>query len=84
MPHVTLTELRANMAKHLDQIEADRTELVVTRQNHEAMVILPLAEFEGMRETLHLLSTPANADHLRRSIAELNAGKGIERALIEE
>lgn len=84
MPHVTLTELRANMAKHLDQIEADRTELVVTRQNHEPVVILPLAEFEGMRETLHLLSTPANADHLRRSIAELNAGKGTERTLIEE
>ena len=83
MPHVTLTELRANMAKHLDQIEADRTELVVTRQNHEPVVILPLAEFEGMRETLHLLSTPANADHLRRSIAELDAGKGVERALIE-
>lgn len=84
MPHVTLTELRANMAKHLDQIEADRTELVVTRQNHEPVVILPLSEFEGMRETLHLLSTPANADHLRRSIAELDAGKGIERTLIEE
>ncbi|TSD90804.1 type II toxin-antitoxin system prevent-host-death family antitoxin [Mycobacterium sp. KBS0706] len=84
MTHVTLTELRANMAKHLDQIEADRTELVVTRQNHEPVVILPLSEFEGMRETLHLLSTPANADHLRRSIAELDAGKGIERTLIEE
>ncbi|MGK9232676.1 type II toxin-antitoxin system prevent-host-death family antitoxin [Inquilinus limosus] len=84
MPHVTLTELRANMAKHLDQIEADRTELVVTRQNHEPVVILPLAEFEGLRETLHLLSTPANADHLRRSIAELDAGKGTERTLIEE
>ena len=84
MPHVTLTELRANMAKHLDQIEADRTELVVTRQNHEPVVILPLAEFEGLRETVHLLGTPANAEHLRRSIAELDAGKGTERTLIEE
>lgn len=84
MPHVTLTELRANMAKHLDQIEADRTELVVTRQNHEPVVILPLAEFEGLRETVHLLGTPANAEHLRRSIAELDAGKGGERVLIEE
>ena len=36
-----------------------------------------------MRETAYLLSTPANADHLRRSIAELDAGKGVERALIE-
>ncbi|KGM35477.1 type II toxin-antitoxin system Phd/YefM family antitoxin [Inquilinus limosus] len=84
MPHVTLTELRANMAKHLDQIESDRTELVVTRQNHEPVVILPLSEFEGLRETVHLLGTPANAERLRRSIAELDAGEGTERALIEE
>lgn len=84
MLHVTFTDLRANMAKHLDRVEADRAELVVTRQNREPMVILPLAELEGLRETIHLLGTPANADHLRRSIAELDAGKGTERILIEE
>lgn len=84
MAHVTLTDLRANMAKHFDKLEEDRTELVVTRQNHEPLVIMPLAELEGLRETLHLLSTPANAERLRQSIAELDAGKGVERDLIEE
>ncbi|MFI5012819.1 MAG: type II toxin-antitoxin system Phd/YefM family antitoxin [Hyphomicrobiales bacterium] len=84
MSHITFTDLRANMAKHFDQIESDRTELVVTRQNHEPVVIMPLAELAGLRETLHLLSTPANANHLRRSIDQLNAGKGVERSLIEE
>lgn len=84
MGHVTLTDLRANMAKHFDKLEEDRTELVVTRQNHEPLVIMPLAELEGLRETLHLLSTPANAERLRQSIAELDAGKGVERDLIEE
>jgi antitoxin YefM len=83
MSHVSFTELRANMAKHFDQMEADRTELVVTRQNHEPVVMMPLAELEGLRETLHLLSTPANAERLFRSIAELDAGKGRERKLIE-
>lgn len=83
MTYVTLTELRANMAKHLDRIEADRTELVVTRQNHEPVVIMALSELEGLRETLHLLSSRANAEHLQRSIDELNAGLGVERDLIE-
>jgi len=83
MSHISFTELRANMAKHFDKVEADRTELVVTRQNHEPVVVMPLAELDGLRETLHLLSTPANADHLLRSIAELEAGKGKERTLIE-
>ena len=39
MAHVTFTDLRNNLASHLDKIEADRTELVVTRQNHEPVVI---------------------------------------------
>jgi len=82
MGHVNFTELRANMAQHFDQVEADRTELVVTRQDHEPLVLLPLAELEGLRETLHLLSSRANAERLQRSIAELDAGAGIERALI--
>jgi len=84
MTHVSFSDLRANMAKHLDRVLADRSELVVTRQNHEPVVILPLAELEGLRETLHLLSTPANAEHIRASVAELDAGKGRERALTEK
>jgi antitoxin YefM len=83
MGYVTLTELRANMAKHFDRLEQDRTELVVTRQNHEPVVIMPLAELEGLRETLHLLGSPANAERLRQSIAELDAGKGVERNLVD-
>lgn len=84
MTYVTLTELRANMAKHFDKVEEDRIELIVTRQNHEPVVVMALSELEGLRETLHLLSSPANAEHLRQSIAELDAGNGLERDLIEE
>lgn len=83
MTYVTLTELRANMAKHLDKIEADRTELVVTRQNHEPVVVLPLSDWEGMKETLYLLSNPFNAERLLKSVEEANAGKLEEHELIE-
>jgi antitoxin YefM len=83
MANVTLTELRANMAKHFDKVEADRVELVITRQNHEPLVVMPLAELEGLRETLHLLSSPANAEHILASIAEADAGNLMERELIE-
>jgi antitoxin YefM len=36
-----------------------------------------------MEETLHLLSSPRNAERLREAIAELDAGGGAERELIE-
>jgi len=83
MPQGTYTEFRAQLATHLDRVERDRTELVVTRQNRPDMVVMPLAELESLRETMHLLSTPANATRLLEGIAELDAGAGTERGLIE-
>ena len=55
----------------------------MTRQGHEPVVLMTLAELEGLRETLHILSSPANAERLNRSIAALDAGKGVERDLID-
>jgi PHD/YefM family antitoxin component YafN of YafNO toxin-antitoxin module len=37
-----------------------------------------------MRETDYLLSNPANAAHLRKSVAELNDGRGEVHELIED
>ena len=84
MRHVSFTDLRNNLATHLDRVDDDRDELIVTRQNRNPMVIVALAEWEGMKETLHLLSSPANAERLRESFAELDAGRGFERVLMEE
>lgn len=38
---------------------------------------------DSIDETEYLLSSPANARHLARSLAQLNEGKGIERNLID-
>ena len=83
MRHVTFTDLRNNLATHLDKVEDDRDELIVTRQNHDPVVIVTLSDWEGMKETLYLLSNPANAEHLLNSIADANAGKMTGRELIE-
>jgi antitoxin YefM len=83
MSPVTFTDLRDNLASHLDRVENDRTELVVTRQNHEPVVIVSLSDWEGMKETLHLLSAPANAERLFESIAQLDRGNGRERRVVE-
>lgn len=83
MKILSLSELRANMARHFDSIEADRDEIVVTRQNREPMVIMSLADFEGWKETIHLLASPANRDRLLKSIAALDAGRGVAKTVDE-
>ena len=83
MGYVTFTDFRNNLATHLDKIEEDRVELIVTRQNRTPSVIMLLSEWEGMKETLHLLSTKANAERLLSAMADANAGRAVERDLIE-
>ena len=81
MPEIAFTEFQADPAAHLDRLGADRTLLIVARPNHEPLAILPLSELKGLRETLHLLSSPVNGERLLRSIAELDAGRGEERTI---
>jgi antitoxin YefM len=77
--HVRLTEFRQNIATHFDNVIASRAPLLVTRQGSEALVLIAEGEYESMQETLHLLSTPANSDRLRESIAQLRGEELIEK-----
>ncbi|WP_433494725.1 type II toxin-antitoxin system Phd/YefM family antitoxin [Micromonospora sp. CA-248089] len=83
MRTVNFTQLRQNLAAELDSVINDAEEVVVTRSGHEPVVIVPLAEYEAMKETEYLLRNPTNAAALRRSIAELEEGDAAERELID-
>ena len=54
----------------LDYVEPHR-EATITRAGHESAVVLPLSEYESLRETMYLMSSPANACRLMNSIARL-------------
>ncbi len=83
MGHVTFTELRQRMARYFDQVTGDREPLVVTRQGgKENVVILSEAEFAGWRETVHLLSSPKNAERLVESVRQAREGGAREHALL--
>lgn len=83
MRSLSISETRANLKSVLDCVVADKAPIAITRQKGEGVVIISQSEWEGIEETLHLLASPANARDLLESIAELDAGKGVERKLIE-
>ncbi|MBM0202539.1 type II toxin-antitoxin system Phd/YefM family antitoxin [Micromonospora sp. NPDC051227] len=83
MRTVNFTQLRQNLAAELDSVINDAEEVVVTRSGHEPVVIVPLAEYESMKETEYLLRSPSNAAALRRSIKELEGDDAAEHDLID-
>ncbi|TPE54109.1 type II toxin-antitoxin system prevent-host-death family antitoxin [Maribrevibacterium harenarium] len=47
-------------------------------------VVMSLDYYNSLMEIVHLLRSPANAEHLNRSIAQFKAGKVTQRDLIDE
>lgn len=83
MDTVSYSELRQNLKARMDKVCDDHAPLLVTRKNGEPVVMMSLAEYEGLEETLHLLASPVNAERLLQSIAEANAGRLTEHELLE-
>ncbi|MEA3057502.1 MAG: antitoxin YefM [Sphingomonadales bacterium] len=83
MKTISISDTRANLKAVVDRVVADKAPIAITRQKGEGVVMISQSEWEGIEETLHLLASPANAKHLMDGIAELDAGRGEERELIE-
>jgi antitoxin YefM len=78
------SDLRKNLADVLDSVTRDHEPVIVTRERGKpAAIILSLEDFASFEETRHLMSSPANAERLLKSIEELEKGEGAARDLID-
>ncbi|WP_295689158.1 type II toxin-antitoxin system Phd/YefM family antitoxin [uncultured Brevibacterium sp.] len=73
MRNVGFTDLRANFTRVLDGVANDREAVVVVRNGHEPVVIVPLAEYEALLETTYLMRSPANARRLMDAMGRLES-----------
>lgn len=82
MTAVTLKEAQRKLNYLVTQVIADAEPAIICSDNGEKAVLLSLNEFNSWQETLYLLSNPANAARLRKSIAQAKAGNTAKRELI--
>ena len=78
------SEFRIGLKKFLDDVENNHETLIIKRGSGKGTVMISLDEYNSMMETLHLLSSKANADRLYESIKQMNEGKVVQNNLIEE
>ena len=83
MNTVTTKKARNELDQLIEQVVTDREPTIICDDKGRQAVLLSLDEFNSWQETLYLLSNPANAEHLRKSIAQAKAGKTFEKDLIE-
>jgi antitoxin YefM len=82
MEPVSYTQLRQNLAQHLESVGQSGAPLIITRQGgKKSLVLMPLEEFEGWQETVHLLNSPANAVRLMESIRQVAEGNVVHKTM---
>ena len=84
MRAANFTEFRTNLKMYLDDVEENNEMLIIKRGTGNGAVLISLDEYNSIMETVHLLSSKANADRLYEAIQQIKAGKGVQHDLIED
>ncbi|AYG66945.1 MULTISPECIES: type II toxin-antitoxin system prevent-host-death family antitoxin [unclassified Rhizobium] len=77
MRTVMFSTARNELASLLDEVAQDRVAVEIVRRDKPSAILIDKDEYEGMMETLHALSTPANAARLMEAIADANEGRNL-------
>lgn len=87
MRAINYSEVRNRLAGVLDDVVNDVEPTIITRRGDDAgeraVVMLPLAAYNSMVETNHVLRG-GNRKFLTRSLAELKAGRAKSHRLVKD
>jgi len=77
---VTASEARARLFPLIEQVNADQEAVEIVSKRGTAYLVSEV-QFRSLMETAYLLRSPANAQRLIESVAEIEAGAYAEREL---
>ena len=77
MREISYFKARRNLAALMDQVVDDCEPILIRRRGKEPVALVAADELTSWMETAYLLRSPANARHLRESMASIERGEGI-------
>ncbi len=81
MEIASYSNFRQNLKSFLEKVISTRDPLYVTQRSGKDVVVISKEEFEGMQETVHLLSSPKNSQRLLEGIDQYNSGQTVTKTL---
>ena len=79
---VTASEARQRLFPLIEEVNDDQVAVEIVSKKGTAFLV-SADEYNSLKETVHLLQSPRNAERLRESLAEVAAGQGEPRQLLE-
>ena len=82
MEVVSFTDVRNSFKAVIDRVVNDNDATLIHRRDGENAVLVSEAAYNSMVETMHLLSSPANARALLKAVAQDKKGQAKRKALV--
>lgn len=80
---INFSEARSQLKQVIDQVVSDSDVAIISRRDAEDAVVMSLNTYNSMMETFHLLKSPANVNHLEKSLMQYRKGQVKSKALLD-
>lgn len=76
MKTTNYTDLRNNLKEYFDNVVNDCEPLIVQRPNKASVVVIPIDEYNAIKETEYILQSPQMVDIIKKGEEEIAEGGG--------
>jgi antitoxin YefM len=79
---ITASEARQRLFPLIEEVNDDQVAVEIVSKKGTAFLV-SADEYHSLKETVHLLQSPRNAERLRASITEARTGGAVPHELLE-
>jgi len=83
MQSLNFTEFRQSLKTHLDSVADNYDMIVINRKGDRDVVVVSLKEWNSMKETNYLNSSPKNRERLESALKKSMRGEVLEKELVD-
>lgn len=78
MKTANYTDFRANLKGYMDAVIDDSETIIINRGKDTGVVLISLDEYNSLKETEYIMSSPETVEAIRKGDEEIKNGKGIK------
>ena len=72
------TDFRANLKGYMDAVIDDCDTVIINRGNDTGVVLISLEEYNSLKETEYIMSSPETMEAIRKGDEDIKNGRGIK------
>ena len=78
MKTANYTDFRSNLKGYMDAVIDDCETVIINRGKDTGVVLISLDEYNSLKETEYIMSSPETVEAIRKGDEEIKNGKGIK------